>query len=270
MKDDRAVLYAFKSHNKYNGTLFYCFEYYCKAREINPDVLFYIFNISKEELESVKDVFKNRYQFPIAYLEGIKSLSTIQELHQLNTKSNLILDIHTFDQIYYFLKGDIYCYSNVGHEMKRSEFKKIIYFGHYKYQNFDYNVKLKLNFFIFKKIERSNPDGIFVSSRKDNYKDFKLPKELEHLKPINKDKNSHYQNLFELFDTIYYFHSDLDTNNRLIPEAFFYNKKIYIEFNGNKEDSIYLRYQDILSNGLKPYTLEQDDLMLSMFLGATK
>lgn len=268
MSTKRAVIYTFKSHNKYNGTLFYCFEYFAKAYEIDPCTIFYIHNITIEELEKIKDIFRDRYEISEKLLSRIHYGNSIQDLYALGSTSNLILDIHSFESVYYFLKGNIYCYSNYPHEMKRSEFKKIIYFGHYTYQNFDYEVKLKLNFKIFKKLIKSDPNGIFVSSRNENYKDFSLPEELAHLKPINKDKNSHYTNLFELFDTVYYYHSGIDTNNRLIPEAFFYNKKIYIKYNDFEKDSIYYRYEDILKNGLDSYTLDESDLMLKMFLGA--
>lgn len=267
MNGERAVLYSFKNYNKYNGTLFYCFEYYCFAKKIDSAVEFLIFNINPQELEEVKAVFSNKYQFDESYLKDIRAVESIKELYDLTLKSSLILDIHTFNQIYFFLRSDIYCYSNVAHEMKRSEFKKIKYFGHYDYQNFDFDVKLKLNFEIFKPITKTNIDGIFVSSRKDNYDDFSLPESLKHLRQINKDKNSHYDNLYEHFDTVYYYHSDLDTNNRLIPECFYYNKKIHIEFNGNYKDSIFLRFDDISKNGLKPYSLDENDVMLRSFLG---
>lgn len=270
MNAKRAVIYTFKSHNKYNGTLFYCFEYFTKARELDPETIFYIHNISKEELEKIKTIFRDRYEIDESLLESIRFGNSIQDLYDLESMSNLILDIHTFDSVFYFLKGDIYCYSNYPHEMKRSEFKKIVYFGHYAYQNFDHEVKLKLNFSIFKKLTKSDPNRIFVSSRNENYKDFSLPEELAHLKPINKDKNLHHKNLFELFDTVYYYHSGIDTNNRLIPEAFFYNKKLHVQFNNLEKDSIFYRYEDILKNGLQSYTLDDNDLMLRMFLGLEK
>lgn len=267
MFNKRAVLYSFKNYNKFNGTLFYCFEYFCKAKDLDSSVEFIISNITDQELNEVIYVFEDKYDFNREYLSSIKKVNGARELYLLNYRSYLILDIHTFNQVYYFLKGNIHCFSNVGHSMKRSEFKNIIYYGSYSYQNYDVKTYLKLNFSIFKKISNSDKNGLFVSSRKDNYSDFELPKEIAHLKPINKNKNGHYKNLYELFDTVYYYHSDLDTNNRLIPEAFYYNKKVIIEFNGNYNDSIYFRYKDITENGLGNYTLRDDDLMLKAFLG---
>ena len=69
-----------------------------------------------------------------------------------------------------------------------------------------------------------------------------------------------------MFDTVFYYHSALDTNNRLIPESFFYNKKIHIKYNGYLQDSIFFRYEDISINGLDNYTLDESDLMLKSFL----
>ena len=266
MEDKLAVFYSFKNFNKYNGTLFYCFEYYCFAKKINPKVVFYITHISKKELEEVKAVFRNKYHFDHSYLNDIELIKNIKILYALKLKSSLILDMHTFNLIYFFLRSNIYCYSNVTHEMKRSDFKNIKYFGHYSYQRFDCDVRLKLNFEIFKPISKSNPCGIFVGSRQDDYTAFKLPQELSHLVPINKDRNAHYENLYELFDTVFYYHSALDTNNRLIPESFFYNKKIHIKYNGYLQDSIFFRYEDISINGLDNYTLDESDLMLKSVL----
>jgi hypothetical protein len=150
--------------------------------------------------------------------------------------------------------------------MIRSINKQIKYYGFYDYQRFDHQVRLKLNFDIFKTLSKVEKDNVFVSSPHVNYASIDLPQELKHLRPITKNKNSHHENLFELFESVYYFHSGLDTNNRLIPECFFYNKKLAIEFNGAFNDSVYLRYTDIKENGLCNYHLTTEDPMIQDFL----
>lgn len=263
----RAVLYTFKDHNKINGTLFYCLEYFAMARALDKTVKFYIYNISPKNLETIISLFKDKYELTPDIYENIHAVNNIKDLHALNAKSYLILDVHSFNQIYYFLKAPIHCYSNESHEMIRSKEKPITYYGHYDYQRFDVDVKLKLNFEIFKKINRKSDHAVFVSSRLDNYTNISYPEEIKGMKIFTKNKQSHYPNMYELFDTVYYYHSAQDTNNRLIPEAFFYKKRIIIQYSDLPRDSIYYRYQDISHNGLGNYTLDKDDVMLRNFLG---
>lgn len=262
----KAIFYFFKKNAKINGTLFYCFEYFAFCRSLNVDVKFYLYQISEKDLDYVKGIFKNKYQVNDDVLNSIEAVNFVNEIYQLKIQKALILDIHSFNQIYYFIPCDIICYSNEAHGMIRSDKKNIEYYGFYKYQNFDVSEKLKLNFNIFKPIKESKEKSVFVSSRLFNYKDFNLPQELADYQIITKHEDEHRENMFELFDTVYYYHSALDTNNRLIPECFFYNKKIVIEYNGKYDDSIYLRYTDIKENGLAPYTLDENDLMVKGFL----
>ena len=259
------VLYYFLNHKKINGTLFYCFEYFVCAKEKDPSVIFNIYNISPTDLEMVKAIFKERYVFPETYLNDIQALNSISDIYKTNFSKTLILDLHSFQRTYMFIKNDILCYSNEGHSMERSQTKKVTYYGYYDYQNFDYKTPLKLNFSNFKPLAKSG-EKVLVSSRLYNYREIELPKELEHKEVVTKAESTHHSNLFELFDTMYYFHSDFDTNNRLIPECFFYDKKIILKLNEKFQDSISLRYEDILANGLTKYTLDHTDKMLCDFL----
>lgn len=262
----KAVFYYFKKHAKINGTLFYCFEYYAFLKKNDPEIKFYLYSISEKDLIYTRKVFENRYEVPAEFIQDVVAINEVAGIHRLPIKKALILDIHTLNQIYYFIPCDIVCYSNEAHEMIRSDKKSIKYFGYYDYQNFDIKEKLKLNFGIFRKINKTNHNAVFVSSRMFNYKDFSLPKELEGYQIITKHEDDHRENMFELFDTVFYFHSALDTNNRLIPESFFYNKRIIIEYNNFYKDSIYLRYEDISKNGLGPYTLDENDLVIKEML----
>lgn len=262
----RAVLYYFKNHKKINGTLFYCFEYFIFARKSDPNVRFIIYDISPADLKNVCAIFIEKYIFKHEWLKDIVAKNSVNELYQLKVQKILVLDIHTLEKLYYFLRADIVCYSNDTHQMTRSHQKKITYYGHYQYQNYDYDVRLKFNFDIFKPLQKVKKGRLFISSRLFNYDDFEIPKELRHLKPLYKHPNNHVSNLFEQFEDVFYFHSSLDKNNRLIPECFFYQKKIYIEFNGIYNDSVYLRYKDIMDSGLDNYKLNSEDPMLGDFL----
>jgi hypothetical protein len=58
-----------------------------------------------------------------------------------------------------------------------------------------------------------------------------------------------------------------DTNNRIIPEGFFYGKAVTIEEPyGLGIDSIQLRYNDIVANGLGNYTLSENCPMVQACL----
>lgn len=259
------VLYYFLNHKKINGTLFYCFEYFVCAKEKDQSIVFNIYNISTTDLEMVKTIFKERYVFPDSYLNDVKALNSISEIYNTNYRKTLILDLHTFQRTYMFIKNDILCYSNETHSMERSNAKTVTYYGYYDYQNFDHKTSLKLNFSIFRPLTKKG-EKVLVSSRLYNYKEIELPENLKHKEVVTKAESTHHANLFEIFDTMYYFHSDFDTNNRLIPECFFYDKKIVLQLNAKFKDSIALRYEDILKNDLRNYTLDHTDKMICDFL----
>lgn len=263
----KAVLYYFKNHNKINGSLFYCFEYFACAKKQNKDVKFIIFNISAEDFSFVLNIFKDKYVFDLSYLQDIEAINSIQELFKRPIEKALILDVHSLEKLHYFVKGDIVCFANEQHAMIRSELKKITYYGYYDYQPCDLKDKLKLNFEIFKPISNEKKGKVMVSSRLFNYDVITIPDEFKDMIPVYKSKSDHVGNMFEEIEGVFYFHSFLDTNNRLIPEAFFYKKKILIDFNGDYADSVYFRYKEITTDGLDSLTLKGDELMLKDFLG---
>ena len=84
---------------------------------------------------------------------------------------------------------------------------------------------------------------------------------------IIKKSHSGQGNMFENIDGVHYVHTQRDTNNRIIPEAFFYGKTVTIEDLHPEIDSIKLRYEDILANGLKNYTLTEDDIIIQAMIG---
>jgi hypothetical protein len=126
---------------------------------------------------------------------------------------------------------------------------------------FDY---LKLNFSIFKNIEKRG-NGVFISGPCVSGRDY--TQEYSDKEVITKKHDRGIGNLFELIDTVHYVHTGLDTNNRIIPEAFFYGKDVIIEDDApNIVDSVTLRYSDITTNGLDNYTLTNNDEMIKACL----
>ena len=214
----------------------------------------------------VKEIFQERYLFEKGYLDDIIPVNSILELYEIKSARTLILDVHTFERVHRFLRNNILCYSNLSNGRLRSSTKEVTYYGFYPYQAYDKRALLKFHFSIYKPIEKPPQGRVLISSSKTRYEDIKLPGELKNREKLYKDKNRHHTEMFEQFETLYYFNSELDTNNRLIPECFFYGKEVILESNGNYGDSTFFRYSDILKNGLGSYVLDHSDIMVCDFL----
>lgn len=248
------VVYKFKPHNKINGTLFYCFEYFTFLRKF-IDVKFYIVGISGEDFNLVKKILTEKYD---AKFENVFPITLI-ELYKLKLDRTLVLDVNTFYDCKEFLTNEIHCFSNDTHDMFRYKNDRLVtYYGLYSYQRYDIECILKLNFEIFKPC--SSQPGVFVSCLDPKY----IRYEYERLKQqfnrpiLLKKQHTGIGNLFDQIDSVHYIHVVRDTNNRIIPEGFFYGKTVTIEEPYPLElDSIKLRYNDIIANGLSNYTLTE-------------
>lgn len=270
------IIYNFINNKKVNGTLFYCFEYFIESNN-HKNTDFLIYDISKEDLLYIKQIFLDKYTFDITLLNRIKIIEKRTHLITKFTKytKTLFLDVRSFNTLHQFIKNKdntILCFNNTKNPHKYSSKRNsFIFYGSYDYQTYDKYCLLKLNFNIFKKLDvvEGYKDTAFLSipflptDNKIQYQKYIDKMNITEQNVLTKNNNIHNKNLFNTFYAFYYFHIDLDTNNRIIPECFYYNKKITIEFNGNKNDSIYLRYNDILKNGLSNYNLElKNDIML--------
>lgn len=256
------VVYKFKPHNKINGTLFYCFEYFKFLRKY-VDLNFYIVGITDSDLQLVCDMLKEKYNTDI---DGIVPLRQV-ELHSLNLDRTLILDVNTFYDVKEFLTNNVHCFSNETHPVFRyKNDRTVTYYGSYDYQNYDVFNYLKLNFEIFKPC--GSKPGVFVSCLDPKYIRFeyeRLQKQFD--RPIIlKKQHTGIGNLFDQIDAVHYIHVVRDTNNRIIPEGFFYGKTVTIEEVYTELDSIRLRYDDIVQNGLGNYTLTDSDEMIKAML----
>jgi hypothetical protein len=258
------VVYKFKPHNKLNGTLFYCFEYFKFLRKY-IDVKFYIVGVDNKDLALVLDVFAGKYN---TTFDNIIPLS-VTELYKLKLDRTLILDVNTFYAVKEFLTNEIHCFSNDTHNMFRyKNDRTVTYYGHYHYQRYDIDCLLKLNFEIFQPLTQQG-HGVFISALNQKYIRLNINRwQNEFNRPIIvKKSHSGHGNLFDMIDSVHYVHTERDTNNRIIPEAFFYNKTVSIEeplYDGI--DSIRLRYDDIVANGLSSYTVSENDAMVAACL----
>lgn len=264
----RGVVYKFQKNNKINGTLFYCFEYFAFLNN-KTKVRFYIVDISERDLNLVKKIFSEKYNFDEKIFGYITSIKATQ-LYQLNLDKTLVLDIKSFYGLKEFLTNDIHCFSNENHAgYKYKNERNITFYGCYDYQKYDIEAILKLNFDIFKKNGFEKKSGVFISS--PNLK--QLEKNTSKYRNLYKDKEIILKkhavgrgDIFEVVDTIHYIHTGLDTNNRIIPEAFYYQKSVVIDEETNVQDSTGIRYNDITKNGIRKYQIKVSDAIIKAIL----
>ena len=258
------VVYKFKPRKRVNGTLFYCFEYFAMLRQY-ADAKFYIVGISDDDLAFVRQLFAEKYD---ASIDGIVPIKTT-DLYKLKLTHTIVLDIHTFVHCKEFFTNTVHCYSNDSHASFRyKNDRRVIYYGSYAYQSYDVFSYLKLNFGIFRPLSGTG-SSVYVSSsnpeivaRKQDVWDKMYDQPL-----IFKQMGTGVGNIFDSVDTLHYVHTTLDKNNRMIPEAFFYGKRVVIEhLTYDKLDSVQLRYDDIVANGLSNYTLTENDAIIQACL----
>ncbi len=258
------VFYDLVPHKKINGTMFYAFEYFVFLNNYKPTTL-YINNITDEYLSEIKELFVERYKFNEDLLDLIIPITTIRDYITINKTLSkaLFLDIRSFNNLHPFLKSDCVVYANDVGVVQAN--KNVTVFGWYYYQNFDVREKLKFNFDIFRAILPRKTDTAFVSAPdQDESIIEKLP--IEESNVIFKPKNNSVTNLFESFDTLYYYHSRIDKNNRFIVEAMYFGKNVDITYTGEPKDSVYYRHKDIVKNGLRAYHLTDKDLLIKEVL----
>jgi len=257
------VVYKFKPHNKINGTLFYCFEYFKFLRKY-VDAKFYIVGINEQDLNLITGILSDKYNTTVDNFIPV----TLTELYKANLDRTLILDINTFYDCKEFLTNEVHCFSNDTHDMFRYKNNRTVtYYGLYPYQRYDVECILKLNFEIFRPLTQQGY-GVFISALDQKYVRMRVHQwEKEFNRPIMiKKSHGGIGNLFDHIDAVHYVHTERDTNNRIIPEAFFYGKTVTLEEPYTEVDSIRLRYDDIVANGLGNYTLTDKDPMVQAWL----
>lgn len=254
------VIYKWYVHQKYNGSVYYAFEYFAYLSQNDPDLEFLLVNINDQDLNDLKRSFSNKYKNIKHLFHKFKSVK-ITQLYNMSIDKALILDLRTYHEVFCFLQCPMHVYSNEKHNFKKPLKQEVTFYGEYDYQNFDVKCKLKLNFNIMKDIDKIG-DKTFISSRvpkQVNTKEYILKYNLKNIVSKDLDKSI---DIFKDCDTILYVHQMLDTNNRIIPEAFYYNTKLIIVNETDIVDSTVIRYEDISENGLLDYTIDETDKMI--------
>lgn len=263
----RAVFYHLMSQKKINGTLFYCFEYFVFLNKY-IDTNFYLYNCTEDDLKMIGDIFVDRYNFNHELLDKMIAVNTISELYSIESDKSLFLDTRSFDNIFRFMKTECLVFCNDDFKSVRSSLKDITYYGYYDYQNFDKEQMLQLNFDIFKPLRNNEPTNTaFISSPHNDSKEIVKFLDIDEDKILVKKPFEAHANLFERFDTLYMYHTKMDTNNRAIPEAFFYDKKVKVAYSDpTKIDSVKLRLEDCYDGNLGNYWLTKENLMIKDML----
>ena len=244
-----SIYYHFIKDKKINGTLFYCFEYFIFLN-IYKDTFFYIYQIGERDLEFIKNVFKKKYNFNFDLLDKIKPINNIKELYKSQGYKNIFLDVRSFYNIGSLIQNKCYVFVNENDKKypHRNTSKDVSFYGCYEYQDYDFYNILKLNFDIFREFD-SVPDNEehFISAGK--------------MGRVTKEPNK-FINIFKEYSKFMYIHNIKDTNNRFIPECFFYNKDVEFVNEIDIKDSSIIRYNDCKAGNLKNYWLSKEDKII--------
>jgi len=256
------VVYKFKPHKKLNGTLFYCFEY-CEFLKQFADATFYIVNISPTDLIFVKKVLAEKYS---AAVHNIVPVSATH-LYYLKLDKTVVLDIQTFYDCKEFFTNEVHCSSNINHPgYSYKDNRTVTFYGAYEYQKFSVFNHLKIYFDIFNPVGSNS--GVFVSCPNPDFLKSYLPNiRARYTAPIIlKSGNAGSGNILSSIDTVHYLHVLIDSNNRIIPEAHYFEKNLVIEHLTDIVDSVNLRDADIRNNGIGNYTLSENDEIIKACL----
>lgn len=267
------IFYNWQPHNKINGSLFYAYEYARLLQELSnktKNLIHFFITSLKPLTQKDKDLIYIAFELKytkvdrnfIKFSPGTGSYLTSKFLNKA-----LFLDVKSYNSISKFLPGVekfLYC-NNIEDMVSEIPYTKKLYYWYDRYQTGNYETRLKIYFNIHKVYPKSENETWFVSSinsTEDQIKAY-LPEVYvfkKHKRMINTMKD---------FQKIMYIHNgNLDTNNRLIPEAIYFEKELKIKWvhEDYMNDSIFERYIDIKQNGLTAYSLDGSDLIIQHLL----
>lgn len=244
------VFYSYHNYHKINGSLYYAFEY---STQLNCPL--YIINATNNDINFIIEVFKDKY------LDNVIEDSIIipirkTDIFKLNIKKALFLDIRSYNEVKYFVLCESHVFADSKHTNYRSK-NKTLYYGSYDYQEYDVECILKLNTKIFKKLQQID-DKIFISTVRPEV----LKKIDYHKDYLYKSNLAIIDNLFNHIRKIIYIHEQLDTNNRIIIEAYYYKIELEIIENTNIIDSVILRNNDCKNGLISKYQLDDNCVMI--------
>ena len=263
------VLYRSNAGKKINGTLFYSFEYYVFLKQFVPDLKYYILNATNSDIEYFKDIFKDKYIFDLSYLEDILPISLI-EIPKLQIDTVLIFCVKTYESVKDLLWNSkhVRIYSNKSHKFLNNNPSHTFY-GWYDYQQFHKKTRLKFYIDIHKTF-REHRDRVFLSSISPSRETMKEIQDYLNLDSDGiyiKKHNEHNKNLFANINKIVYWHTGApDANNRTVVEAYIHNIPLELYLHNHHDDSVYDRVETIKKQGLSPFVLSTDDILIKDFL----
>ena len=269
------VTYNWQKNNKINGSLFYCFEHFLFYKKYGYDCILTIVGIPFEDIKRVEAAYKDKYQekYVDQIQDGIRYYQSVAKWAQKNDEHHIhvILDIFTLNKVQIFIQKNqkfVYVnndYSNHLTQCPIFSCKQILntnWFWYYDYQylpDFKNRIKtpLRLGLEFQKKCEIQNESDlkIFVSAPV-NCPDKYIP--------INDDSfivKSPFNIIPDLFNKIYsviVLHVGLDTNNRIIPEAYYHGKKVRVDNYYLNQDSVNHRNKLGILGKLDEITLSTD------------
>jgi len=262
------IFYKTIKMKKINGSLFYCFEYF-EFLSHYTDVEFHIQEGNEGDVEDFKKMFMDKYDFDHKLLDNIKVIPRITDIYHIKGDKAFFLDYGTFKYFYQFINNQkVIVYKNKKFNFPITK-KDVTYFGFYDYQApYDIKENLKFNFEIYPEVDDFIiTDTAYVTSPGVDYQKV-IDDNIIETNILKKDVFSHQNNLFESFDTLYYYHvGHIDLNNRFIVESMFYNKNIHIiDKNPNEDDSVVLGFMNIIDNGLKNFEMDRSDKIIKALL----
>jgi hypothetical protein len=263
------ILYRSNKGKKINGSLFYSFEYFVFLKQFVPDLKFYILNASNSDIEYFKDIFKDKYSFNLSYLEDILSIFLI-EIPKLYLETVLIFCVKTYESVKDLLWNSkhVRVYSNKSHNFLNTKPNHTFY-GWYDYQQFNKKTRLKFYTDIHKTFTE-HKDNVLLSSvlpTKETMIEMQRYLNLDADRIYTKKHNEHNTNLFANINKIVYWHTGVpDANNRTVVEAYIHNIPLELYLHNNHNDSVYDRVETIKEQGLTPFVLSTDDILITDFL----
>jgi len=244
-----------------NGILFYCIEHFLYLTKKTDIELCIIYN---GDINDIKNIIKEKYFITNNELLKIKQIKRTNLLKE-NINKALVLDTDTYNIIKNFSKkiNKIFLYSNDDNYSIRPQ---DIAYGFYDYQKFDIKERLKLGLQFMKPI---------IPSLKKTFCSYLI----EGSSVLDKDtvnKRASYDVTYKNFQKdlnilsfkeIVYFHTgNIDRNNRLIPEAFYFSNNIILINNENTNDSINERYNVCLNKNLNELLIDENYKIVKDFL----
>lgn len=262
MNKNISFLYKSYPNRPYCGTLFYCYEYFSFLFDLGLDldlnIKFYIIT-NKNVIPYILKAFKTKYtnfekvkdniifiksEFDL-YSKNFNVLKNLDISNTLNTL-NILKDLKVvLDRKSRYINTDIsYAVSSSSNSISND----LETFGFYDFQkSFKFKERLKFYFDIYTEKPKTIKNKVYNSGFGNH---------------CNKFKSSEFDNIFDSEIINYYkLPNKIDSDNRLIVEAFYYNIKFNIIGN-SVFDSVDERLETLQKFGLEPFKLSTNDLII--------